>query len=327
MNLPNRASPLLALPRELREEIISYLVLPAYVYTSSTVANTANFSRARTAEKTYIDTRISLPFRLPANVLATCQQLRHECLEHHAHRLNSSCPVTPGDPVGNPTSWVLAERLGNEFLEESERACDDGTIRITLEIQRALRGPMGYAVPTRNELSPRFLALLSLMKHVRRLKIILWPGYDWWSGGPQPLTDKLGRLHLNADQTPKFNAASTAIGKVLDQFIHVEDLNIDILMQASELGRWDLPDQKWEPILPWLNGPVTNEGSHSLRKVSRTLYGLWNTSEPEPFFTQVEVRKELSTIWDVTRKGDVATVSRMAVIISYRVVAHFHSQL
>src|SRR5947209_3544052 len=90
--------PLLAIPRELREEILQYLTLPEYVYTSTTTASTHNLHRARKAEKTYIDTRISFPSRLPANILATCRQLRQECLEHHAHLLNSV------SPVASPTS-------------------------------------------------------------------------------------------------------------------------------------------------------------------------------------------------------------------------------
>jgi hypothetical protein len=61
------ASPLLALPRELREEILSYLAVPRQVYTSSKTPNAVptrdsreSYLPVRGFEETYLDSRICL---------------------------------------------------------------------------------------------------------------------------------------------------------------------------------------------------------------------------------------------------------------------------
>lgn len=301
---------LLALPCELRNEIFEYLTLPMCVYTST---HTQGYHTSTRDASTYIDTRICLPSRPPANILASCRQLRQESLDHHAHQLNLADTFRPLETEGRPMSSILAEKLGTEFSEEAERACDDRTLRITLEVQRKLRGSMGYTVPIRNELSPRMLALLPLIQHTRKLKLAIWPGFEWWNGGPQRLTDKYGNLHVNLAQVSRLDAVTVAIGKLLEVLPNIEDLAIDVLMQASEAGNWDLPDRKWENIQAWLDASIldTSISTHgqALQRVARRLIGFWKASEPEPFYNQLETRKAPGSVWEVERKGDMGTVS------------------
>ncbi|KAI0619077.1 hypothetical protein TUN199_08923 [Pyrenophora tritici-repentis] len=309
-------SPFLALPRELRDEILGYLTLPHYIYTSTSTPDTRNLYQSRRASgSTYIDTRIRLSSRPPANILETCRQLRQEALEHHARLLTpQSAPTLPDCDENDkqPMSNVLAERLGAEFAETAEHACDDGTLRITLEVQRSLRGVHGYYVPVREELSPRFLALLPLMEKARKLKLTIWPGFDWWNGGPQSF-DKRGNPLFNRGETSKPNAASVAIGKILHCFPQLEELDVDVLVDAFEAGRWDLPDRKWENIQPWLDAAITSNVGESLREITRKLIAFWKITEPEPFYTQYETRQSTNT-WDVNRKGDMCTVSMKSLI-------------
>lgn len=335
----------LAMPRELRDEILHYLTLPGTVYTSSAKADTFSLHQvgSRKTEETYVDTRIYLPSRPPDNLLATCKQLRQECLEQHTHLLNSSIAVEREESnteVANSTK--LAETLGTEFDEAAERAVDDDvTLRLTLEVQRGQRGPFGgFAMPTRRDLSPRFQALLPFMRTLRRLKLIIWPGFDWWNGPPQvsPLVQWRQRKALlkriNAFQVghteqpseaetagsdvvaePKLDAVVVAVGKVLDQLPAIEELDLSIFIATGDLFRWDLPDVKWENIQPWLDGPITKSGGLQLRKVSRTLTSVWQMPEVisashQPFYVQKETCSDNSTNrWHVERQGGLRAVS------------------
>jgi hypothetical protein len=263
-------STLLAIPRELREEILNYLTLPATVYTSSAKADTNALHQigSRKTEETYVDTRIYLPSRPPANVLATCRQLRQESLEYHTHLLNSSTAIGFEDlKDGNSSSTKVAERSGTEFDEAAERVGDDGvTLRLTLEVQRGQRDPFGFSVPIREELSPRFLALLPLMRTVRKLKMVIWPGFDWWNGPPQvspleqwrqrkALLKRIVAFQVGHTEQPnegdiakpglssptKLDAASVAIGKILDQLPAIEELDLSVFIAMGEdptLARW-----------------------------------------------------------------------------------------
>ena len=337
-------STLLTIPQELREEILHYLTLPATVYTSSATADTYSLHQigSRKIEDTYVDTRIYLPSRPPANVISTCRQLRQECLEHHTHLLNSSTTVTieePGHGVTNSTK--VAERSGTEFDEAAERAGDNGvTLRLTLEVQRGQRGPFGFSVPVREDLSPRFIALLPLMKTVRKLKMVVWPGFDWWNGPPQvsPLEqwrqrkallkrinayqighteqpNEAGSVRTSDTAEPKLDAVSVAVGKILDQLPAVEELDLSIFIATGDLFRWDLPDVKWEKIQPWLDGCITKCGGLQLRQVSRTLTSVWQRPELEiashqPFYVQRETRSVIaSNRWHVERQGGLRAVS------------------
>jgi hypothetical protein len=263
-------------------------------------------------------------------------------LEHHTHLVNSSAAVKVEDPkTGVANSTKVAERSGTEFEEAAERAGDDGvTIRLTLEVQRALRNSFGFSIPTREDLSPRFLALLPLMRPVRKLKMVVWPGFDWWNGPPQasPLEQWRQRKALlkriNAYQVgqtvqpseaestetgssaaARLDAVSVAVSKILDQLPLVEELDLSIFIATGDLFRWDLPDVKWERIQPWLDGPITRSGELQLRKVTRTLTSVWQMPEVEiashqPFYVQTEMRSNTSTNrWSVERQAGLRAVS------------------
>ncbi|KAJ4987134.1 hypothetical protein SVAN01_07422 [Stagonosporopsis vannaccii] len=328
---------LLSIPRELREEIIHHLTLPATIYTSSAQADTYSLyqSGSRKLEETYVDTRIFLPSRPPTNLLSTCKQLRQECLEHHAHRLNSSAAAKIKDSeVEAANSTKVAERSGTEFDESAERTADDGvTLRVTLEVERGQRGPFGgYYVPIREELSPRLLALLPLIHTARKLKIVVWPGFDWWNGPPQasPLGQwrqrkaLLKRINayqvghteqpvhteaakMNESVQPKLDGVSVAVRKLLDRLPSVEELDLSVFIATGDLFRWDLPDVKWEKIQPWLDSPITRSRDMQLQKVSRSLTSVWQRPETEiashqPFYVQKEERSEVSSnTWRVKR--------------------------
>ncbi|KAF2124849.1 hypothetical protein P153DRAFT_400921 [Dothidotthia symphoricarpi CBS 119687] len=325
------ASPLTAIPRELRDEILGYLAQPNFIFTSSASTDTTTLYRSRKTQKAFIDTRIYLPALPPANLLAASRQLREECLEHHAHLLNTHLPTTSlGAPsVERPKSNTLAERLGTEFDEAAERACDTpNVLRVTLDVQRQQRGSTGYYVPSRDELSPQFLVLLPFMSRAKRLRLVVWPGYDWWNG-PSQKSYRLERRkeasskRVTTDQfeehqqqsqreqndtaglpSSKPDAVSVAIAKVLDCLPVVEELSIDVLMDGRSFGTWDLPDVKWEKIQSWLDSPVAIGGQRKLKKVTRKFSGVWITHNPEPFYEQVET---LDKTWHVKRKGDMRT--------------------
>jgi hypothetical protein len=305
---------LLALPRELRDEILSYLTLPDVVYTSSDKPNTENLHRSKIDANTYVDTRIYLPCRISPNVLGVCRQLRAECLHHHTYTLNtqlnsiSAAPATE-EPHERPTSNLVAARLGNETDEEAERLNDRG-IRITLEAQRSQRGKFGYFIPAREELSPRFIALLPLMKSAKNLRLVIWPGFDWWNGSrPRAMRIVDGRqVFGDSAAAEKTDAVSYAVGKVLEHLPAVEELEIDVLAYVGDVSRWDLPDSMWEYVQYWLDGAVARELPEKLKSVKRRLMSVWNAKSIEAFYVQEETRLEGGK-WRVKRRGDTRTVS------------------
>jgi hypothetical protein len=308
----------MTLPRELRDEIVSYLILPEFVYTSSEKPNTEHLHFTRRQAKTFVDTRIYLASRISPNVLGVCQQLRQECLQHHAHVLDSSASSTSmnntqSSDQKSPSS-VLAERLGTEKDEEAERLGNRG-VRITLEAGRAQRGNFGYFQPVREELSPRFLALLPLMEKAKRLRLVVWPGYDWWNGQrPRAVRRVNGHLrHVdssNGDSQPvQQDVVSFAIGKILEQLPAVEELSLDVLVHVSDIAQWDLPDQKWKNIQYWLDGPVARGYRPTVRKVVRRLTAVWDATLTEAFYTQEEIRSDGGKSWHINRKGNMRTVS------------------
>lgn len=336
-------SSLLAMPRELREEVLRYLILPATVYTSSTRANTPPQHQIapRKSEETFVDTRIYLPSRPPTNVLSASKQVRQECLELHSHLLNSAAAVrVDGSTAQIANGTQAAEKSRTELDEAAERAGDDGvTLRLTLEVQRGKGSAFVYSVPVREDLSPRFVALLPLMKDARKLKIIVWPGYDWWNGPLQvsPLEqwrqrrallkrtsiDQVGHTEQSGDAEstktsdtgPKPDAVTVAVGKVLNQLPAVEQLDLSVFIATSDLFRWDLPDVKWEKIQPWLDTPISKNVGKRLRSVSTTLTSVWEWPESEiasqqPFYVQKETRSDLaSNKWRVERLAGWRTVS------------------
>lgn len=207
-------------------------------------------------------------------------------------------------------SNILAERLGDEMSETAERTCDDGTLRITIEVQRQQRGNMGYFVPIRDELSPRFLALLPLMNTTRKLRLVIWPGFDWWNGSIAQKTRRTDnpKIHTSLPPSPPvIDAASFAIERILEYLPAVEELTLDVLIHVSDAGRWDLPDNKWEQVQPWLDGSISTKGGKALKKVVRKLSWVWNSAKPEAFYTQVETRQDSGMSWKVERWGDMRT--------------------
>ncbi|KAF1914757.1 hypothetical protein BDU57DRAFT_540636 [Ampelomyces quisqualis] len=305
----------LGLPRELRDHIIGYLALPHFVYTSSDKPNTANLHRSKLPAHTFVDTRIHLPCRISPHVLGVCRQLREECLQYHSHALNShssaAADVRPSQEP--PVSNLLAERVGQEVDEEVERL-GEHPLRITLEVQRQLRGKFGYAIPVREELSPRFLALLPLMDRARKLRLVIWPGYDWWNGArPQAFTKINGRIKIDANAPPKPDALSVSIGKVLDCLPAVEELQVDVLAHVGDLSRWDLPDSVWTKIQYWLDGPIASEGGHALQKVCRKITGVWSPGCIETLYDQQETRTGDGSKWHIKRHGDMRTPKLVAL--------------
>lgn len=311
---------LLSLPREIRDQIIGYCALPAFVYTSSDKPNTTNLHRGKVQANTFIDTRIYLPYRLSSNVLGVCRLLRAECLQHQTYALASfsSTAGSDQDPDILPRSNVLAERLGQEVDEEAERLEYGNQLRITLEAQRALRGPHGYAIPVRDELSPRFMALLPLMNRTRQLRIVVWAGFDWWNGSrPRPFVKVNGRMRIDENAPAGPDAVSFAVKKILEQLPAVEELQLDILAHVGDLSRWDLPEPPWAHIQYWLDGPVTPRSGQALQSVRRRLCGVWNSKLVEASYEQQETRLEGNT-WHIKRHGERCTVSnhRMDIVHS-----------
>jgi hypothetical protein len=306
---------LMQLPRELRDEIIGHLALPGFVYTSSEKPDTANLHRTKAQANTFVDTRIYIPCRISPNVLGVCRQLREECLQYHNYILVSEqyASTIGRGSEDKPISNILAERLGQEVEEEAERL-DDHHLRITMEAQRAQRGHFGYSEPVREELSPRFLALLPLMEKTRKLRLVVWAGYDWWNGSrPKALVKVNGRMKIDETAPVKPDAVSFAIGKILERLPHVEELEVDILAHVGELSRWDLPDLAWENLQSWLDGPIVRDAGQNLTKVMRRLGGVWNPKLVEHIYKQQETRVGGTETWHIKRNGDMRTVSYIVV--------------
>ena len=325
-------STFLNIPRELREEIIRYNSLPPTVYTSS----------AGKPDTDYIDTRIYLPSSPPRNLLYACRQLRQECLDHHAHMLNPAATLAVAKPAEGAADWTNIDEISDDDLDNmAEQAVDDGkTLHVTLEVQRGKCGTFGYYVPDRKELSPQFLKLVPFMEGARKLQLIIWPGFDWWNGPAQESSLEQWRQRkallkrINAYQvghtgppsdaefptsssstTPRPDAVTAAIEKILDQLPAVEELDISILVATGDLFRWDLPDVKWERIQPWLDSPVTKNERQQLLKVSRKLISVWQRADLEfashqAFYVQKETRDDVSSNrWRVERQGGWRAVS------------------
>lgn len=230
---------------------------------------------------------------------------------------------------------------GTELDEAAERTGDDGvTLRLTLEVQRPRRNAFGFSVPPREDLSPRFLALLPLMKDARKAKLVVWAGLDWWNGPPQVSPLELWRQRkallksTGADQiaqnqqqriaadsanggknAPKLDAVTIAVGKLLAQLPAVEELDLNIFIATGDLFRWDLPDVKWEKIQPWLDAPISKTVGEHLRKVTTSLTSVWQWPESElasqqPFYVQKETRGDVtSSKWRVERQAGWRAVS------------------
>ena len=323
----NMSSALLLLPLELRYLIYEFLLLPQHVHTSGATPNTYTMHRIDKVRPTYMDTRIYLPARLPGNVLRACKQLREESLSFLAHHLDLLPPTSIPDATpseSDPPHQRIAR--DNAALDESmERHHDSGIVRITLEIHRPSREAGGFYTPPRNTISPHFMALLPLLSRIKKLKLIVWAGYEWWSGiSTRPIISisrfrRLKSRRVWSDQTdvqpppatreqedednastlplpPRPNLLATAIDALLHHLPLLEGLHIDIPLHILDFTNWDLPDDiKWEGIRPWLDGPVcASAAGRRLKKVQRRL-GVVRPTPPMvswTFLRQCEVWRE-----------------------------------
>jgi hypothetical protein len=331
----NSPSALLHLPLELRDIVYSLLLQPQHVYTASAQPgglDTYTIRRSKKDQLTYLDTRIYLPARIPGNILQTCKQLREESLDFYAHYLNSfvPVPVTDSTPPETTSSQQLTARTNTTEDESMERTLDEGVVRITLEILRSFRGAMGSFVPVREDLSPHFMALLPLLGRIKKMKLAVWAGYDWWSGNstrPIVNVDRVRRLvrykRTWSDQTDvpppdvppigddtnitgpsRPDHLATAIDKLLHHLPLLEELSVDVLLHIVDFASWDLPEEiKWEGIRAWLDGPVSPLEGGRLKKVQRRLLVVHLSSPMEwgTFLRQSEVRREGEDVVDVER--------------------------
>jgi hypothetical protein len=178
------------------------------------------------------------------------------------------------------------------------------------------------------------------MRTARKLKLVVWPGFDWWNGPPQvspldqwrqrkALLKRINAFQIGHTEQPSeaqtttsgdpssagLDAVTVAVGKILVQLPAIEELDLTILIATGDMFRWDLPDVKWEKIQPWLDGPVVESGGIQLRKVCRTLTSVWQMPDAEvashqPFYVQKEVRGDASSnSWQVERQGGLRAVS------------------
>jgi hypothetical protein len=322
---PSQRLFLMDLPRELRDEIIGYLALPEFVYTSGDKPTTTSVTNPQAQAKTFIDTRIYLPCGVRSNVLAVCRQLREECLQYHNRTLASLPSTSPvaQDQKFDPDNFSFsddrdpfsANRKEDEIGEEFERL-GDRSLRITLMVQKTLRNRFGYAMPTREELSPRFMKLLPLMDRAKKLRLVIWPGFDWWNGSrPRSFVKVNGRLKIDQEAPAQPDTVSVAIRKILECLPAVEELEVDVVAHVSEFSKWDLPDLAWTNIQYWLNGPIVSGAGKNLSKVNRKLAGVWGAELAEGFYEQQETRLDEGSTWHVKRHGVTHTVSRGLVIV------------
>ncbi|KAF2120143.1 hypothetical protein BDV96DRAFT_464652, partial [Lophiotrema nucula] len=255
---------LLTLPRELRDQIYSNLLLPEHVFTSTAKPDTYDLHRStKKSPATYIDTRIYLPARPPPNVLLTCRQLREELLQFTAHVLNATntIPVPSLKPVEESESNRLAARANTNLEEATEQAHDARVVRFTLEIERATRGAFGFYKAVRDTLSPRFLGLLPVLGPVKKIKFTVWVGFEWWSLPRQSRGRTVG----------KPNALFVAVEEVLKYLPLVEEIQVDVLMHVADYWNWDMADEHKDGVQAWLDHSVCNNQAGRIKRVYRRL--------------------------------------------------------
>ena len=308
---------LLNLPRELRDEIYLLLILHEHVFTSSEHPD-RSLRRHNKLLEAYIDTRVYVPMRAPANLLGTCRQLRDECLDTVCHLINSSTPYTRKDPQPNsePKSTRIAALHNSDLEETVERSKDNGSVRVTLEVARPIRGNMGAVFPKRERPSPCLLALVPFLSRVKKIKFTVWAAYDWWRG-PQQRYMITGKRQVSSvkrtssDETDETvstqekksrispvpvsteaNPLANAIDSILKYMPLIEVVEVDVLMYAQEYFNWDLPNDRSEGLRGWLDTTVRSQDGKIVKEVHRRLIAC----EPNPrsrgaiFYHQREVR-------------------------------------
>ncbi|KAF2735671.1 hypothetical protein EJ04DRAFT_190916 [Polyplosphaeria fusca] len=294
------------IPRELRDEIYSYLTLPQSVLTSTPQTSSQSVHRSNKISDAYLDSRIYLPSRPPVNALGTCRQLREEILDFVSRSIN-----LPGAAIPSPFALIEEWKKNHSALsatvdledaadQVAEIFQDDGCARFTLEIQRVLRTSFGSFTPDRVEPSPRFLALNPFLSRLKRVRFTVWGSWDWFKGQSAPhitrglweksrfrrsLPSQTDEVHANKPQASnpqqlEPNPLSVAMAGLMAHLPLVEEIHINILMHAADYWNWDLPENRQEGIRPWLEGPAFPLLGPSVKKVYRKLT-VGNPMEPQ----------------------------------------------
>ena len=323
---------LCSLPLELREDIYAHLLLPEHVYSCEKKKHNDSNSEA------YLDSRIYLPTRLPSNILQTCRQLKEECTNFVLRHLNS--PFSEADP--GPEPWAnnvwdgtikRQEEIETKLMENFH---DENMVRITLEVEQVEMKPWGSKKVNRIGPSPQFMATLPFLSRIRRIKFIVWAGYDWWSGRSEPTHQKVERLQraqfkrTSSDQDDELLAPSQwkqiplssrscddnvshgplskALATLLDYLPLVSDIHVDVLMSVPDYLNWDLPEQKWNCVEKWLHGPLacsTKAERERIATVQRRLITVGLVGPPKVFskvfFRQREERSRDGNMFNVKR--------------------------
>lgn len=280
----NLQSTLLTIPRELRDEIFSHIVLPEHVFTSTSRPNAQTLHQSTRNPQAFIDTRIYLPARAPSNTLSICRQLREEFLDYICRISDvSTIPPVPSDkPAEECQSNILAARVNQEDEDMAERRRDTGTVRITMEINRAMRGNMGFFTPVRDKVSPRFTAMNFLLRRLQKVKFVVWGAMGWWEGPAQSVIDPL----------------LVSVDEVLKLMPNVEDVDIDIFVPPREYLHWEKPEVRNEGIASWLRSSISLAKDRRFSRVDRRLMVNMPPDRMVTFYRQLEERKYDSSVPD-----------------------------
>ena len=274
--MESTSSRLLRLPLEIRDEIYSHLVFPEHVFASlpkhSNAQSLQSVSRSSKIAQAHVDARIYVPARPCTNVLRVCSQLREEYLDFYTREINSlqHKSVDTFAPEDSTTKVETAEADSTSLDDFIERARDEGCVRITLEIQRMIRGNMGGYMPARDTPSPRFLAMTSTFGRLKKIKFLAWSAWTWWTGPPKRSTTNCA-TSATAEVPFKPDDLTLAIEKLLKHLPLVEEMDIDLLLHEYCYWNWDLPDDRWEGIQYWLDSSIMPPEHQKLRRVYRRL--------------------------------------------------------
>jgi hypothetical protein len=251
-------------------------------------------------------------------------------------------------PVSKPKPAVVDESSdsdGDEVKakeEIAERARDDGSIRITVELMRAVGGGFGLYVPPRNRPSPRFIAIAPMLGEVRKIKINVWAGWDWWFGPPKvrrrvqtgartrfkrltpdqqdvPISNGEEEKDIAQDEPKKPDPLAVAITALLDYLPSVEEVNVDVMMHGYLYCNMDLPENRWEHVQGWLETPVWFENGRTMKKISRKMVTVDTSQDPirdAVFYHKTET-------WEALAHGEHKNVVHVAE--GHRVVSLIHS--
>jgi hypothetical protein len=329
---------LLALPRELRNEIYTHLFLPSHTYSTSPRPSSYAIKRLTPTQPTYIEDEIFLPTRPPLNLLHTCAQTRHEVLEQTALAFNNpparrqpSGTATPPPPSSSPNPSAAPATTTSDTSTSTSTNVNDATapVTLTLKHQIPVRGPFGPYTPARTALSPRFHALLPLLTLPKRLRFTIWAGWTWWDGPPltrtsPPLSSGARRVarRVSCDETDcvevtprtvrerERDTLGVVLGKVLGCLSGVEEVEVEVRILVWDYCNWDLPVRRWERVEGWLGGSVVGEGDgdggrRRWRRVERRLVAYDTMEEGGKkvvFFRKEEIWGGGGRVGDVTEE-------------------------